>query len=181
MHLLRFLRPNLVLPEMQSAFLPADGDVGSDAEGEETGLSPPPEAESGWKRKEAAVREIAGLFDRSGQVRNLSKFTRDLLDRERKSTTALGGGLAIPHVRSMQPRRLVVAVARSREGVEYLAEDGSLTHVFFALAAPPYDDSDYWKLYRWVARAFAEEEWLVEAILEAASADEMVKIMRGLR
>jgi len=187
MHLMRFLRPNMVLCELESALRPPDVVeyeelVRLAAERGEPAPEPPVVDEFvRWRRKEAVVGELAELFARSGEVRNLAKFRRDLLDRERKSTTAVGGGLAIPHVRSMQPRSLVVCVARSRVGAEYLAEDGSPVHVFFGIASPSYDDSDYWKLYRWAANAFGQESWLVGALLDAADENEIVRILKGLR
>jgi mannitol/fructose-specific phosphotransferase system IIA component (Ntr-type) len=190
MHLLRYLRPAQVLLELESALTPPDVAEHLEAlrRAEESGgpVPDPPETrdldEHGrWRRKEAVVRELARLLDRSDDVRNLSKLTRDLLDRERKSTTAVGGRLAIPHVRSMQPRRLVVCLARSRVGAEYLAEDGRPVHVFFCIAAPSYDDADYWKLYRWAANAFGQEAWLVDAVLEAPDENEILRVLKSLR
>lgn len=183
---MRLLKPNLVLCELQSALYPPDVVEYEQKvrEAEERGdvpPEPPPLDEHiRWRRKEAVVAELAELFARSGEVRNLSKFRRDLLERERKSSTAVGGGLAIPHIRSMQPRSLIVCLARSRKGAEYLAEDGEPVHVFFGIASPSYDDSDYWKLYRWVANVFSTQAWLMEAILEAADENEIVRIMKSL-
>jgi mannitol/fructose-specific phosphotransferase system IIA component (Ntr-type) len=186
-HLLRHLRPNLVRLELASAVLPPDiaeyrEQVAASAERGDPEPSPPVEDDRvRWRRKEAVVREIVSLFDASGEVRNTSKFTKDLLDRERKSTTAVGGGLAIPHVRSMQPRRLIVCLARSQVGAEYLCEDGSPVHVFMCVAAPSYDDSDYWKLYRWLAQTFSQETWLTQAILDAEDENEIVHLLKSLR
>jgi mannitol/fructose-specific phosphotransferase system IIA component (Ntr-type) len=81
----------------------------------------------------------------------------------------------------MQPKRLVVAVARSRVGAEYLAGDGGPVHVFFCIACPTYDDADYWRLYRWAAATFGQESWLVQAILDAPDEHEIVGLMKGLK
>jgi mannitol/fructose-specific phosphotransferase system IIA component (Ntr-type) len=189
-HLLRHLRPSLVALELESAERPPDF-VEWEREAihaEESGRPPPerpdfasPTDEVRAHRKRAVVEEIAGLFGRSGEIRNLHKFTRDFEERERKSTTAVGGGLAIPHIRSMQPRRLVVCLARSSEGAEFLAEDGEPVRVFFGIASPSYEDRDYWKLYRWAANAFNQESWLIDAIMDAPDADEIVRLFKGLR
>ena len=148
---------------------------------------PPPESDEPqvherYRRacKERVIEALAALFDRSGQIRNLSKFTREFKQRENASTSAIGGGIAIPHLRSMQPRRLVVAVARSTPGLEYLAPDEKPVHLFFCLTAPPYDDRLYLRFHRWVAAELIAETWLIEALMQATSAHEMVKILRGL-
>ena len=193
MHLLRYLRPSQVLLELESALTPPDVAeyVAAVAKAEESGKSLPstivdprdeaPDEHTRWTRKEAVVKELARLFDRSGEIRNLSKFTRNLTDRERQSSTAVGGRLAIPHVRSMQPRRLVVCVVRSRMGVDYFAPDGEDVGVFFCLATPRYDDRDYWKLYGWVANVFNQNAWLVDAILDAADEGEILYLLKSLR
>ena len=190
MHLLRYLRPALVAVELESVERPPDFVEWERAaiHAEESGKPIPPRPdfddpsdEIRAHRKWAVVEEIASLFDRSGEIRNLHKFARDFEERERKSTTAVGGGLAIPHIRSMQPRKLVVCLARSRAGAEWLAEDGDPVHVFFGIASPSYEDRDYWKLYRWVANIFSQESWLMDAIMDASDADELVHLFKGLR
>lgn len=190
MHLLRYLRPALVELDLESAARPPDLVEWETAatRAEESGrpaAEPPdldhPTDDVRARRKAAVVGELAVLFDRSGDIRNLHKFTRDLAERERKSTTAVGGGLAIPHVRSMQPRRLVVCLARAPSGAEYLAEDHEPVKVFFGIASPSYDDADYWKLYRWAANVFNQEGWLIDAILDAPDENEILRILKGLR
>ena len=193
MHLLRYLRREQVLLELDSAVTPPDVAeyAAAAAKAEESGRTlasavvdprtQAPDERTRRVRKEAVVKELARLFDRSGEIRNLSKFSRDLLDRERQASTAVGERLAIPHVRSMQPKRLVVCVARTRTGVDYFAPDGDDVGVFFCLAAPRYDDADYWKLYRWAAHIFYENAWLVDAILDAADENEVLYLLKSLR
>ena len=69
------------------------------------------------KAKEAVVREMAELLDQSGRISNVSKLTTDMLNREKKATTGIGGGLAIPHVRTIQAREFLIAVGMSRAGL----------------------------------------------------------------
>ncbi len=133
--------------------------------------------------KEEVVAELTDLFMNTGQIRNRNKFHHDLLSRERKASTAIGGGLAVPHVRSMQPRNFCMVFARSRDGVEFDAPDGKPVHLFFGMAAPTYDEkvtNDYLQAYKWIARAFKEEEWLSAALLQAADEHEIIGILSGL-
>lgn len=133
--------------------------------------------------KEAVIEELADLFVKTGQIRNRSKFHHDLLSRERKATTAIGGGLAIPHVRSMQPRQFCIIFARSRDGVEFLSPDGRPANLIFGMAAPSYDErstNEFLRVYQWIARNFKESAWLKEALLEAADEHEIIGILSGL-
>ncbi|MCL2000945.1 MAG: PTS sugar transporter subunit IIA [Planctomycetes bacterium] len=129
------------------------------------------------------VDELVDLFMRTGVIRNRSKFHHDLLSREKKATTAIGRGLALPHVRSMQPKQFCMVFARSRVGVEYNSPDGTPVHIIFGIAAPSYDERisvEYLQFYKWVARCFKEEEWLPDALLRAEDEHEIIAILSGL-
>ncbi len=130
--------------------------------------------------KREAVEELVDLFMKTGQVRNRSKFSRDLWNREKQASTAVGDGVAVPHVRSMQPRKLGLIFARSREGVAYAAPDDKPVHLFFGLTAPPYDDRTYLQFYKWIAQSFLQADWLGPALLEAADEHEIIGILSSL-
>jgi PTS system nitrogen regulatory IIA component len=62
-----------------------------------------------------------------------------LLEREALCTTALPDGVAVPHTPRARPRLLakhdVIAIARTREPIEFGALDGSLTDLFVLVLA----------------------------------------------
>ena len=133
--------------------------------------------------KGEVLEQLTDLFMNTGQVRNRSKFHHDLVSRERKASTAIGMGLAIPHVRSMQPRQFCMVFARSRDGVEYDSPDGEPVHIIFGMAAPSYDEkvsNEYLQAYKWIARCFKEEDWLPAALLQAEDEHEIIAILSGL-
>ena len=130
--------------------------------------------------KEAVMEELTGLFELSGAIRNRSKFFRDFQNRERSGTTGIGGGIALPHIRSLQPRRTVIVFARTQEGVWYDALDGELTHIFFGIAAPEYDDREFYSFHKWISNAFLQEDWLPAALLAAEDEHEIIKILGQL-
>jgi len=162
---MRYLRPELVNLELA---LPPEPPEGVD----------PRSSHWRWRCKEHVVDEMVELFSRSGEVRNESKFRRDYIDREKKGSTAIGAGVAVPHVRSMQPRRIVVCVARSWEGVEYLAPDGEPVKLLFGITGPSYEEKIYLRAYTWIAR-LAQEEWVVDAVMAAETPDEVIGALRG--
>jgi len=111
-------------------------------------------------------------------IANRSKFAHDFHAREAKGSTAIAGGLAIPHVRTRQARLPTLVVARSREGVWYDAPDGRPTRLFFGISAPPWEEEWYGTFYRWIGQAFRTHgDWLPDALLSAGTADEMVGLL----
>ena len=146
------------------------------------GVEPTPAAleKARWRFKERVCAELVALFAVSGEVRNEHKFLVDLINREKKASTAIGDGLAVPHVRSLQPRKLVVCFARSTAGVEYDSPDGRPVQLFFGVAAPSYDDAVYLRLYKWLAGAFLREDWLRGALMAAETPGDAVRILKSL-
>ena len=90
MNVLRFLHPECIKLDLD--FIPAEP-LPDETEAQA--------AKRHEREKEVVLSEFAELLDRSGLVANRSKFTRDLINRERKATTAIAPGIAIPHVRTM--------------------------------------------------------------------------------
>jgi PTS system fructose-specific IIC component len=138
------------------------------------------QAKEKTRLKSEAIDELIGLFDKSGEIRNLSKFTNDFINREKSGSTALENGIALPHIRSMQPRKTVIIFARSQDGVWFDSIDGGLTHVFFGISAPKYDDKDFYRFHKWISTAFIQEEWLKDALLWAEDEHEIIKILGHL-
>ncbi len=163
MRLTRYLRPAQIRMELEAA-APAEVPEGWTLE------------RLVWSVKERVLEELVRLFAASGKVGNVRKFGMDLLNRERKSSTAIGGGIAIPHVRTMQARDFVFCFARSTPGVEFGAPDGAPVHFFFGVVAPPHDDRLYLEVYREIAAAFGGEE-TKEALLAAADEHEVIRVL----
>lgn len=138
------------------------------------------EAEGKAKLKLNVIEELTDIFDASGEIRNRTKFHKDFLNRESKGSTAIGPGIAFPHVRSMQPRKTVLIFARSQEGVWFDAIDGKLTHIFFGISGPTYDDKEFIRFHKWISTAFVQEDWLFNALLWAPDEHEILKILGHL-
>lgn len=130
--------------------------------------------------KNEVVEELVDIFMHTGVVRNRNKFLLDMINREKCSSTAVGNGIAVPHVRSMQPRAVGLIFARSREGVWYDAPHGGLVHIFFGICSPVYDDQNVLTFYQWLAQNFLNEEWLMPALLAANDEHEIIALLTNL-
>lgn len=129
-----------------------------------------------WAVKEAVIDEMIALLDAGGEVRNLSKLREDLLNRERKATTGIGDGIAMPHVRTNQARQFTMAFARSTAGVDFDSIDAQKVHFVFAIVAPPYDDKLYLQVYKRIAEVFGRPDVKAE-LLAAPDPHELIRII----
>lgn len=145
-------------------------------------LEPPPEdgPTDKWKtrNKELILADLVDILDRSGRTGNKSKLLIDFVNRERKATTAIGEGIAVPHIRTMQAKELIVGVARSPEGFEFGSPDDIPVRLFFIMAAPPYDDSLYLKVFKALSENLQYEQFR-EELLNAESPYDVIRIFRN--
>lgn len=130
------------------------------------------------RTKEAVLSELVALLDAGSRVGNRSKLLLDFVNREKKATTGIGLGVAIPHIRSMQAKEFMLAFARSREGYEFESLDGQPVHLFFVMAAPPYDDNMYLRAFKSLAELLQQDEFR-EELLTVTSPGEVIRALRS--
>ncbi|MCW8334106.1 fructose-specific PTS transporter subunit EIIC [Vibrio sp. DBSS07] len=90
--------------------------------------------------KQQALEELVELLDAAGKLADKQRFLDDIWKREDVGNTGFEEGIAIPHAKSAAVSTPAVAVGISRTGIDYGAEDGELSDVFFMLASPDADD-----------------------------------------
>ncbi|CAM5461039.1 PTS system mannose-specific EIIBCA component [Streptomyces avidinii] len=86
--------------------------------------------------KEAAIREMAEMLATTGNVRDVDELVRVALAREAQGTTGLGESIAIPHAKTDAVARPTVGFARSDEGIEWGALDGTKARLVFMISVP---------------------------------------------
>ncbi|MFM9371546.1 fructose-specific PTS transporter subunit EIIC [Streptomyces sp. Da 82-17] len=86
--------------------------------------------------KESAIRELAGMLASTGKVADTEELVRTALRREAQGTTGLGEEIAIPHAKTDAVTSPVVGFARSPEGIEWGALDGTQAKLIFMISVP---------------------------------------------
>lgn len=166
MDLSRYLKPELIRLEMQA-------EINIDPN---SSLHPDKIL---WMRKEMILKELVDLLEISGKVGNKRKLLVDLVNREKKATTGIGEGLALPHVRTMQAREFIMGLARSKEGYDFDSLDKEPVHLFFVMAAPPYDDTLYLKVFKALAEIL-RFDYFREELQNASSEYEIIRAIKRM-
>lgn len=134
-----------------------------------------------WRQhgKGLVLEELVTLLENGNRVGNRTKLLTDFVNRERKATTAIGNGIAIPHIRSMQAKQFMVAFGRSTVGYDFDSPDGEPSRLFFVMAAPPYDDSLYLRVFKSLMEMLQYKSFR-EELLNASSPGELLRAIRGM-
>jgi len=125
--------------------------------------------------KEEIIDRLLALCIRSGAVTSPEDARAALLARERKMSTGMEHGVALPHARTEAVSRLVCAVGISREGVDFDSIDGMPTRLFVMTLVPPSVSTEYTRLAGAVMRALDREGRA--ALFTAKSAPEVLEIL----
>lgn len=165
MNISRFLTEDLIRIEMETVIQPP---------GENNNIDK-------WRQgaKEIILSELVDLLEDGHRVGNRTKLLLDFVNREKKATTGLSDGVAVPHIRSLQAKEFMMAIGRSTPGYDFGSLDGKPTHLFFTMAAPPYDDSLYLRVFKALAGMLQYESFRKE-LLDASSPGEVIRAIRSM-
>ncbi|WP_317232266.1 PTS fructose transporter subunit IIABC [Clavibacter capsici] len=127
--------------------------------------------------REHAVRTLAERVVAEGRATDADALFADAWERESKTATGMGGGLAIPHCRSAAVTEATLVMARPAPTVDFGAPDGPADLVFF-IAAPDGADQEHLVLLSRLARSLIKPEF-VEALRTATDEDQVVSLVEG--
>jgi mannitol/fructose-specific phosphotransferase system IIA component (Ntr-type) len=95
-----------------------------------------------------------------------------LVEREELTSTGLGYGLALPHIKTDAVTKIQIVFARSVRGIDFASLDGNPTHLFFLVLAPPEMTTEYLKVIS-IISALMKDADQRQNILRAKSPDEI--------
>ncbi|RKZ28081.1 hypothetical protein DRQ36_10930 [bacterium] len=127
--------------------------------------------------REQIIGELVEILLPSGAIRHQGRVFTALVNRERKASTALGHGIAIPHVRTGHARKLAIGFARTNYPIHWDAPDKRPVDLFFVMVAPPYDDALYHRLWPKLA-GLLQYEQTREALRSATEPGEIIRIIK---
>lgn len=106
-----------------------------------------------------------------------NELYQQLKEREEMLSTAVGEGVAVPHMRHPNEKifsKSNIIIARSRQGVNFGAPDQKLVHIFFMTCAPT--EFSHIRLLAKIAK-FLHKEGTFEKIMQADTVDNVVQIL----
>ncbi|MBP5183135.1 MAG: PTS sugar transporter subunit IIA [Lentisphaeria bacterium] len=130
-------------------------------------------ADSGAGSVREVIAELVALLAKNNAGLDAEKITEEVLLREKRMSTAIGSGLAVPHARTGQVDRLLVAMATSRKGIDFLATGtaAGLAHVVILVLTPAAEPGLHLQVLSALANDFREPKVVQElAALDSAEA-----------
>lgn len=123
------------------------------------------------RTRASALSELVDLAGQSGQVVDADAVLAAVKQREDLLSTALEGGIAVPHPRRPLPAAIdesVVAYGRTLAGIPFGAPDGRLTDIFFLICCR--DDRTHLRVLARLSRLILRKGF-VESLRAAETAE----------
>lgn len=111
------------------------------------------------KSKNEVIKLLSELFSKSATTLNTTQLFNAFIAREELGSTALGHGVAIPHIRSNTATQPLGAFVQLKRSIDFDAEDLQPVDIIFALVVPTDQDNEHLNLLAEISQLFASESF----------------------
>lgn len=124
------------------------------------------------REKTAIIEELVDLLDKSGRISDRKAVLKCVLEREKKMSTGMHNGLAIPHGKTDTVDGLVAAVGLIPEGVDFESMDQQPARIFILTVSPANRAGPHIQFLAEISRLMNRAD-VRKQILEAKNLDEL--------
>ncbi|HCM26928.1 MAG: PTS sucrose transporter subunit IIABC [Treponema sp. GWB1_62_6] len=126
--------------------------------------------------KEEIIGELLDILMKAGRIKDREAALASVLDRERKMSTGMKHGIAIPHGKSSAVSDLVACIGISDTAVDFDSLDHEPCRIFIMTLSPIDKTGPHLQFLAEVSLLFKSAEKRAE-ILKSSSSEEILKIL----
>jgi len=126
--------------------------------------------------KQDVFAELIDALEAQGRISNKAQFLADVEAREELGNTGFEEGVALPHAKSSAVIKPAVAIGVSKAGVDYGAEDGKPSKLFFMIASPDNGSNQHIDVLAELSSKLIEDGF-IDKFINAKNAAQALKIL----
>ncbi|NUW66440.1 PTS fructose transporter subunit IIABC [Vibrio coralliilyticus] len=126
--------------------------------------------------KQEVFEELIELLSNNHRISDKAQFLSDIQAREEIGNTGFEDGVALPHAKSAAVSQPAVAIGIRRQGIEYGAEDGQPSKLFFMIASPDGGADHHIEVLAELSSKLIEEGF-IERFMQASSSEEALELL----
>jgi mannitol/fructose-specific phosphotransferase system IIA component (Ntr-type) len=127
--------------------------------------------------KNEALRELFTVIENAPEITDGGDLEKSVLEREQIMTTGIGFEIAIPHVKLPSVNNFVMALGRSRGGIDFDALDGKPVRIVLLVASSDRQRDDFLKVLAKAVLLFKEEGFR-KRVLKARDSQEILALLK---
>jgi len=128
------------------------------------------------KTKEAVINELLDILVAAGKIRDRESALNAIMDREKKMSTGMKHGIAIPHGKTGTVSDLIACIGVSDNPVDFDSLDGEPCRIFIMTLSPLEKTGPHLQFLAEISLLFKSAEKRSE-ILKAQNGEEVLKIL----
>jgi len=128
--------------------------------------------------KDGVIENLVDLLVSAGKIKDRIEALRAVLEREKKMSTGMQSGIAIPHGKTDSVDELVAAFGIKHAGVEFDSLDGLPANIFVMTLSPTNRTGPHIQFLAEISRQLNDPA-VRERLLQATTAEEILNILAG--
>ena len=128
--------------------------------------------------KDEILSEMVGLLVASGHIRDREAVLKAVVDREKRMSTGMQNGIAIPHGKTDSVDCLLAALGIKRSGVDFGALDGQPSTIFVMTVSPDSRTGPHIQFLAEISRPLNDAAVRAK-LLAATSREEVLRLLIG--
>jgi mannitol/fructose-specific phosphotransferase system IIA component (Ntr-type) len=101
-----------------------------------------------------------------------------ILDKERKKSTGIGHGIAVPHTRTALIKQPYCIAATTKKGIEFSSLDGRPVFLFLMIISPEFTVGPHLNLIGSIGHLISKNPTISADLNEALTPEEFIKILK---
>ena len=128
------------------------------------------------RTKEEIIDELLAVLDATGKIKDLNRAKTAVWERERKMSTGMEHGIAIPHGKTDAVNELIACVGVSEHEVDFSSLDGKPARIFVMTLSPLDRTGPHIQFLAEISQLLRSAERR-EQCIAASSAEELLKVI----
>jgi len=128
--------------------------------------------------KEKVIEELVDILVSSGKIKDRKAALKAVVDREKKMSTGLQNGIAIPHGKTDTIESLVASIGISPKGIPFESLDGHPAQIILLTVSPASRTGPHIQFLADISRALHNESTR-QRVLNATHEEEVLELLAG--
>ncbi len=132
------------------------------------------------KTKQEVISALVEVIEKENKIPEGVNILSSIIERESVDSTGLGNGLALPHAGIRDLNKIITAVARIPDGIDFVAQDRKPVFFSIMICYPPSQNSVYLSLAASISKVFHKKENIQTIMKQTTSKEIYEKLLELL-
>lgn len=126
--------------------------------------------------KEDIITEMIDFLAAAGKVKDREAALSAVMEREKKMSTGMQNGIAIPHGKTDSVKQLIAMIAIHRKGADFDAMDGQPCNIFIMTLSPAKRTGPHIQFLAEISKLLSKPD-LREKIIAASTQEKILALL----